>query len=709
MPVRGKRAEMPMPAESDSTADLQSESPSQGAAAVVIPLPVGYLPRELRAAQLLPSPLNPRRTPSSPEADRELEDSIVANGLLQPIVVRPASLELLAECRRVDGAFHAPKAIGSPLEHFEIICGERRWKAIQKAELGGRLPEDWPVPVRIREASDEDLIVLAGTENLEREDMHPLDEAMLFDSLRPYIKARNPKAVAAREIAARFHVSERKVYTRLRLLRLTPKLMTALRDDKLQLQQAEALALGDPADQDKAIAEVVESNQHGYPTDPAELRLEMLHARAPKSAAAFDLERYTGEFIESEGEDGVETYFADMKQFKRLQEAARDEAIAALKKKFPWARTLKKSESEHGFRKVAKTDPEAGALVFIDHGFLLQVLEPVIDPETARKREAKGQDAGRHARTSERGAIVVDGEPVRDVSIGPRQPKRYMTDGQSIFVKRAKTQAIRQGLAMSAHATLALLCLALLDPDSEVNLRADNAWHARREENNFPPSEVEADLLRERLKAGGDLKVRASSYGSRSASRAQAETFRKLMKRKPAELVELLQSLLGPRVGDWFDGHDHRMGDSELAIAVAEAVGAGDLLPHLWKPTEEYFKAHGRGYLEALALATGAYAVDLPKLKKGELAKSLAGRAWKPEQFIECHFATGAEMKAAFKTLEQKTAAATAAPKRKPKSAPAKPVARGRQRDAKASSRKPAQKPKAKSRPAKAAKRKARK
>src|SRR5215510_16434918 len=96
--------------------------------------------------QLRPGKYQPR-TQMDPEAIAELAESIKAQGIIQPIVARPLG----------DG-------------HFEIIAGERRWRAAKLAGLDS-------VPVLVREVRDELALAMALIENIQREDLNPMEEA----------------------------------------------------------------------------------------------------------------------------------------------------------------------------------------------------------------------------------------------------------------------------------------------------------------------------------------------------------------------------------------------------------------------------------------------------------------------------------------------------------------------------------------------------
>ena len=112
----------------------------------------GEIPiRELDIGRIRPNPFQPRRQFEDDSLD-ELEASIRENGLLQPLVVRPSGPD------------------------FELVAGERRWRVLTR--LG------WEkVPTVVRPLSDEQMLVMALVENLQREDLGPLEEAVGYQQL----------------------------------------------------------------------------------------------------------------------------------------------------------------------------------------------------------------------------------------------------------------------------------------------------------------------------------------------------------------------------------------------------------------------------------------------------------------------------------------------------------------------------------------------
>lgn len=147
-----------------------------------------------------------------------LAASIRSQGVIQPLLVRP---------RRTETA-----------TVYEIVAGERRWRAAQRAGLT-------EVPVYLRELSDEDALTAALIENLQREDLNPLEEAQAIQSLRerlPY---------SQEELAQRLGKSRSAVANSLRLLQLPRPMQDALKDGVFTPGHARAvLALPERALQD---------------------------------------------------------------------------------------------------------------------------------------------------------------------------------------------------------------------------------------------------------------------------------------------------------------------------------------------------------------------------------------------------------------------------------------------------------------------------
>ena len=170
-----------------------------------------------------PNPRNPRRTFSEPELD-ELAASIRERGIIQPIVVRPM--------RR--GA-----------DSFEIIAGERRWRAAQRAALHD-------VPVVVLEVSDGEALELAIIENVQRTDLNPLEEATGYQALVDEYR-HSQEAIARIVGKSRSHVANT-----LRLLKLPDAVKDYIHAGRLSAGHARAL-IGQ-ADPEALARSIVENN-----------------------------------------------------------------------------------------------------------------------------------------------------------------------------------------------------------------------------------------------------------------------------------------------------------------------------------------------------------------------------------------------------------------------------------------------------------------
>jgi ParB family chromosome partitioning protein len=174
-------------------------------------------------ARLVESAANPRRI-TSKAADAELADSVKKMGILEPLLVRSVVIP----------------SRGDLPERLELIAGHRRLAAARAAGLT-------EVPVRVLELDDEQALEAAIVENLQRQDVHPLDEAEGFARLIEHHKHAVP------DVAARVGKSEAYVYQRLALRRLSPKARKLFVDGLITAAHALQLVKLEPKQQDEVI------------------------------------------------------------------------------------------------------------------------------------------------------------------------------------------------------------------------------------------------------------------------------------------------------------------------------------------------------------------------------------------------------------------------------------------------------------------------
>jgi ParB family chromosome partitioning protein len=185
---------------------------------------------QLPVEQILPGDSQPRQR-FDDVALSELAESIRAHGVIQPIVVRQRSL--------LSG-----RNEGGPTQ-YEIIAGERRWRAAQKAGLKS-------IPVVISDAAESDTLTLALVENLQREDLNPIEEAEAYNRLHEGL------GYTQQEIAEAVGKDRTTIANSLRLLKLPSSVRQQVLSGELTMGHARALlALDDVHEIEKLGREVV--------------------------------------------------------------------------------------------------------------------------------------------------------------------------------------------------------------------------------------------------------------------------------------------------------------------------------------------------------------------------------------------------------------------------------------------------------------------
>ena len=200
--------------------------------------------------QIVPSPWQPR-SEFRDENLQELADSIREKGIVQPLIVRRSG------------------------EKLELVAGERRWRAAQRAGLAD-------APVIVRQASDQDVLELALIENLQREDLNAIEEARAFHRLATDFHLKQE------DIAKKVGKSRAAIANSMRLLDLHAQVQTWVMQERLTVGHAKVLLSAKGHDEQLALAE--ETLRRGLTVRGAE-RLVADHfagngSRKPKRGAA---------------------------------------------------------------------------------------------------------------------------------------------------------------------------------------------------------------------------------------------------------------------------------------------------------------------------------------------------------------------------------------------------------------------------------------
>lgn len=188
-----------------------------------LPTP-GAGPRMLHTPvhSIAPSLTNPRKTFDQAKL-QELADSIKASGVHQPVLLRPLPAHRLEDTHR------EARANKRPAPEFELIAGERRWRASQLAGLA-------EIPAMVRPMTDTEALEAQVIENLQREDVTELEEAEGYEVL---MRTGN---LTADQVGAKIGKSRSYVYARLKVLDLCHKAREALRDGKIDFSKGLLIA-----------------------------------------------------------------------------------------------------------------------------------------------------------------------------------------------------------------------------------------------------------------------------------------------------------------------------------------------------------------------------------------------------------------------------------------------------------------------------------
>ncbi len=223
-----------------------------------------------------PNPLQPR-TAFQPDRLQELADSIRANGIIQPLVVRPRN------------------------GRYQLVAGERRWRAARLAGIT-------EVPVSVQDIPDDRLLEITLVENIQREDLNPIEVAHAFDRLARDLDLSHD------EIARRTGKDRTSITNTLRLLKLPPDIQALVAEHRLSMGHARAI-LGLPTEElQRQVAE--KASSQGLSVRQVEHLVQKIGStREPKSieealdpnvkAAVQELERVLGTRVKITGKPDV--------------------------------------------------------------------------------------------------------------------------------------------------------------------------------------------------------------------------------------------------------------------------------------------------------------------------------------------------------------------------------------------------------------------
>ncbi|MCU9613477.1 ParB/RepB/Spo0J family partition protein [Caldibacillus lycopersici] len=178
---------------------------------------------DIKITDIRPNPYQPRKY-FKDEAIEELKQSIIEHGILQPLIVRKS------------------------IKGYEIVVGERRYRAAKEAKLE-------KIPVVVRELSEQQMMELAVLENLQREDLTPLEEAAAYQTLMDRM------SLTQEELAKRLGKSRPHIANHVRLLSLPAYIQQLITDEKISMGHGRALLGLKNKEKMKPLAEKVIKEQ----------------------------------------------------------------------------------------------------------------------------------------------------------------------------------------------------------------------------------------------------------------------------------------------------------------------------------------------------------------------------------------------------------------------------------------------------------------
>ncbi len=430
--------------ESTATADSEAPPPSDTrAGATSVPL-----------SSIHSSSLNPRKVFDKDEIEG-LAESIKNKGLLQNLTIRPVTGKRIHD------------------KPYEIVAGERRWRALDLLAGRGDIGPDHPVDVKIRDISDVEFLELAVIENGQRTNIHPLEEAEAIHALQEAKLAAGSKKDAravCTEIGKLLGFGKRWAQIRVNMVkRLSEATREAFRTDVFtSVKWADELGRW-PHDTQAAAIDAI---QDGYITTESELKEWLRGEALPVGKQCFSGEDYTkigGQISEPDEEDKV--YFVNPGIAKKLAEDFRDAKVAAL-------------IEEHGYGGEPRTGDWSNTYNWPDVKGLspkppkeLRTVEAVLDQETLELRvrhpvvSRDEYDLWLKRREGEK-KIKAEKAAKADASTEPekkgkgkepeREPAKEIGRGQWHAGAKARTKVLREAIQDSPELAMALALVALL-------------------------------------------------------------------------------------------------------------------------------------------------------------------------------------------------------------------------------------------------------
>jgi len=381
-------------------------------------------------------PKNPRKH-FDEEAIAELADNMLdqarasgGTGMLQNIVVRPH-----------------PDQEG----RFQIVSGERRWRAIDLNIDRMHLPADVPVLCMTRPVGDADALAIAIAENVERRDMTPLEEARAYRALQEMREAETGEPVSAGRVAEELGLNKRTVQLRLELIdKLSPETQEALEQGRITLAVGRVLTAADPDDQAEALGQL----DKGWIDTADEVRDlifgDLVPVEGIPDAVAAAYRAAGGEIVTDQDEAA---FFKSRPLFERAFAEHLDALKHELEGEFKEVRIIPRNGLFSSYNWTLDPEhPDAVGIIHVAWNHEITLYRGMIPKQVAQKAERNT-------------AAGVDAEAADPV-----------TKGHLEHARRRKTLALQRALAADPEAAMRVVIAALLDSGFRATTIRGRDW-----------------------------------------------------------------------------------------------------------------------------------------------------------------------------------------------------------------------------------------
>ena len=516
---------------------------------------------------------NPRHGFSEPGL-RDLGRTILSVGIVQPLTVWQD---------RKDGT-------------YKVIAGERRYRALGLLVEEGSIGADYPVPVYVREREDRaPALLTALVENLQREELHPLDEAEAFYELKEL------RGLSTGDIANALGCSLRHVQRRILLLNLADAVREAFRGGELSGATARELA-GAPAD---LQLETLRHYRGAVPTQQTArgVRSYLSSRLIQGERALFDLAEYESRggsiyVSDSGGKDpGLRgRYFCDTELFLALQEEALAAITSQLADEGKWVKRLETTRLPPGY--VDDPDSGDGAVVLLRNGLFDVEVHPSV------RRKAPQRPAGSTGETAPGASPMasLDSTPAaRGRRASPKAPPEEVEPfshrpkaSRLARATRIRNQSLQDAIAGDPVTALRLAITSLLTAGESLGLRC-----------RLPPDEQRPEISPSLARP---LRALALALGLATPEELLAHVplselgedavYHRLRATPHSSLAAMFQALVAVTTGAWYDPD---RGPRASSPPIVRSLVDDLAVQALWTPTAEYLEDYTRPELLSLA------------------------------------------------------------------------------------------------------------